>query len=261
MSNDLFDLSLLSLRRDRAARIGPALFLYDRVFGDILDRLGQIRRSFESALLIGVPDPGWPQRLSKVADKVRAIDPGLLFAHAGGGERKAVDALNVEPASFDLGVVIGMLDTANDLPAALLRLRFALRPDSLLIGAISGGDTLPELRAAMRSADAPAGSATPHVHPRIEASALAQLLTAAGFSIPVIDVDRVRASYRSFHDIVRDLRLMGTTNVLTKRSKVPLGRHARAAAEEEFMSRSVDGRTVETFEILHFAAWTPADSS
>ena len=46
------------------------------------------------------------------------------------------------------------------------------------IGAISGGDTLPLLRAAMRAADTPAGAASPHVHPRIEAAALAPLLAA-----------------------------------------------------------------------------------
>ena len=82
-------------------------------------------------------------------------------------------------------------------------MRYALRPGALLIGALSGGDTVPELRKAMRAADAVAGVAAPHVHPRIEASALAALLADAGFSNPVIDVDRVPVSSPPWTDWLR----------------------------------------------------------
>jgi len=257
--DELFDLRLASMRRDRAFRSGPALFLYERAFDDILERLRQIRRSFHSALLVGVPDPSWPGRLTSIAEEVQPIDPGPLFARAAGARRMDVEMLDVEPASVDLCVVTGVLDATNDLPAALLRLRIALRPDSLLIGAIPGGDTLPRLRSAMRVADGILGTASPHVHPRIEAAALGQLLMSAGFGLPVVDVDRVRASYRSFSGLIRDLRAMGMTNVMAKRSRKPLTGSAVAAAEEDFLSGNIGGRTVETFEILHCAAWTPAE--
>jgi hypothetical protein len=49
---------------------------------------------------------------------------------------------------------------------------------------------------------------------------------------------------------------MGVTNVLQERSRRPLTKAARTAAIESFVSAGRDGRTVETFEILHFAAWT-----
>jgi hypothetical protein len=51
---------------------------------------------------------------------------------------------------------------------------------------------------------------------------------------------------------------MGVTNVLHARSRRPLSRSARAAAAAAFDSAGTEGRTGETFEILHFAAWTPA---
>ena len=35
----LFDMELRALRRDRAARMGPELFLLDRAFYDCVDRL------------------------------------------------------------------------------------------------------------------------------------------------------------------------------------------------------------------------------
>ncbi|MBA3577493.1 MAG: SAM-dependent methyltransferase, partial [Sphingomonas sp.] len=161
------------------------------------------------------------------------------------------------PGSFDLALAIGTLDTIDDLPGALLRLRFLLRSDSLLIGAISGGETLQRLRQAMRAADVASGAASPHVHPRIEPAALAHLLSAAGFEGPVVDVERVRVSYRNLHKLVGDLRGMGATNILSARSRSPLTRAALAAAEADFESSAGQSRTTELFEILHFAGWTP----
>jgi hypothetical protein len=258
VTGELFDVDLRRNRRDRAFRGGAALFLNERAFSEILERLAEIRRSFSSALLIGCPDPEWPRRLSEMADQVTVLDPGRAFAHAAGATEIVEDSLDLEPGSFDLVVAIGTLDTVNDLPGALLRLRFLLKPDSLLIGAISGGETLPRLRQAMRAADAVMGVASPHVHPRIEPAALAQLLGSAGFAMPVVDVDRVRVTYRDLRQLVDDLRGMGATNILNARSRRPLTRAALAAAEADFRSGS-DERTAETFEILNFAAWTPAD--
>jgi hypothetical protein len=252
---DLFDMRLRAIRRDRAARSGPVLFLYHRAFEDVLERLAGIRRGFSSALLIGAPDPQWPRRLEQVAGHVVAADPGEAFARAAGGSTVIEERIDLEPGSFDLIVAIGTLDTVNDLPGALLRLRFLLKPDSLLIGAISGGETLPRLRQAMRAADAVTGVAAPHVHPRIEPAALAQLLGSAGFAMPVVDIDRVPVAYGEFGRLVADLRAMGATNVLSTRPRQPLTRDALAAAEAEFETEG-GKRTIETFEILHFAAWT-----
>jgi NADH dehydrogenase [ubiquinone] 1 alpha subcomplex assembly factor 5 len=246
MTNELFDEKIGLLRRARALRRGPELFLHDRALEDILDRLTLVHRRFRSALLIGAPDPAWPDRLRLRADAVQAIEPG--------------DVMEIEPGAFDLCVAIGWLDTVNDLPRALLAARFALREDSLFIGAVPGGDNLPLLRASMRAADEVMGAASPHAHPRIEPAALTQLLAAAGFTMPVVDVDRIQASYRSFADLVRDLRSMGATNILTARSRRPLSRAAVNSAAEQFLAGAEGGRVKETFEILHFAGWTPSSA-
>ena len=257
MSGNLFDMKARAMRRDRALRSGPALFVLERAFEDIIDRISAIRRGFASTLLLGAPDPGWPKRLAQVAEKVTALDPGPLFAAAADGARVREDAIDLEPGSFDLIVAIGTLDTVNDLPGALLRLRFMLKPDSLLIGAIAGGETLPRLRRAMRAADKQAGEASPHIHPRIEPAALAGLLASAGLTMPVVDVDRVEVSYRDLGSLISDLRAMGATNILSARSRRPLGRAAMQAAEADFAAGQLEGRTVETFEVLHFAGWSP----
>lgn len=251
----LFDIRQRSLRRDRAARIGPELFLYERAFDDCVERLELVQRRFGRALLIGCPDPTWPERLSPSAEQVDVLDPGELFAHRAGGKLVVEDAWEPEESSFDLIVAVGTLDTVNDLPLALRLLGHAIAPDGLFLAAFSGGDTLPQLRNAMRAADAILGAAAPHVHPRIEASAVAPMLSEMGFVHPVVDVDRVSVSYRSLDGLIADLRRMGATNVLSARP-VFVGRSARAAAVHAFASAGDGQRTTETFEILHSAAWS-----
>jgi hypothetical protein len=256
MAADLFDMDLRAARRDRAFRVGPELFLHERAFEDCLDRLGLVQRSFQSALLIGCPDSNWPDRVRQFAPQVDVFDPGREFAQAARGAQILEDRFHPVPQHYDLCVAIGTFDSVNDLPQALLRVRAALAPDSLFLGAFSGGDTLPQLRAAMRAADEHDGAAVPHVHPRVEPSMVTGLLSAAGFANPVVDLDRVAVRYRSISRLIGDLRAMGATNVLTSRSRRPLSRGALRSAEHAFAAASDDGHTTETFEILHFAAWT-----
>ncbi len=245
-----------ALRRDRAARTGPELFLHERAFADCLDRIALLRRRFKRGLLIGCPDPQWPERLREFVDVVSTSDPGPSFAAASGGQAVIEDAWEPAEAAYDLVLTVGTLDTVNDLPLALRLIHHAMGGEALLIGALSGGDTLPVLRRAMRAADLAAGAAAPHVHPRIEPSALAPLLDAAGFTDTVVDVDRVSVSYPSLERLVGDLRAMGATNALRSRPRF-IGGGARTAAEHAFIEAGDGLRAIETFEILHFAAWTP----
>ena len=248
-------MKLRALRRDRAVRSGPELFLHERAFADCLDRIALLRSRFARALLIGCQDPQWPERLGELVDGVDVREPGSRSAAEAGGETIVEDYWESAAGACDLVLAVGTLDTVNDLPLALRLIRHATSADALLIGAMSGGDTLPQLRAAMRAADAVAGAAAPHVHPRIEASALAPLLADAGFANPVVDIDRVPVSYRSFERLVGDLRAMGGTNVLLDRPRF-IGKAGRQAAARAFADAGDGSRTVETFEIIHFAAWT-----
>ena len=247
-----------ALRRDRAARNGVELFLYERAFADCLERIALIGRKFERALLLGCPDPHWPEHLREFTHQIDVRDPGCKFAGAAGGKALVEDAWEPPAGAFDLVLAVGTLDTVNALPVALRLIHYAMRGDALFIGALSGGNTLPQLRSAMRAADAVAGAAAPHVHPRIEASALAPLLADSRFVRPVVDVDRVAVNYPSLERMVADLRHMGATNVLSARPRF-VGQVARAAAIRAFAEAGDGSRTRETFEILHFAAWTAAN--
>lgn len=255
MPPDLFDRQLRAVRRDRAARKGPELFLLDRAFNDCLDRLRDIPRRFNRALILGCPSPDWLPQLAEVAGSLDIRDPGVIFAARSGGLQVDEDRTDLGTASYDLCFAVGTLDTVNDLPMTLQRIGQALKPDAPLIGAIAGGNSLSTLRAALIEAGRHAGRIVARTHPRIDAPTMAQLLTSAGFSMPVIDVDRVRLRYADFDALVRDLRSMGATSVLAQRPP-PMSKTELKLARQAFSAQGKDGRTEETLEIVHFLGWT-----
>jgi hypothetical protein len=248
-------MALRALRRDRAARTGPELFLYERAFADCLERIELHQKRFETALLIGCPNPTWRTRLGSVAGTIDVLDPGPLFAERAQGKLVTEDTWQAPDRAYDLVLAVGTLDTVNQLPLALRLIRHSIGDDGMFLAALSGGETLPQLRAAMRAADAQTGAAAPHVHPRIEAAALAPLLADAGFTGAVVDIDRVTVSYTSLEHLIRDLRAMGATNILKERPRF-VGRASRDTAARAFADAGDGTRTIETYEILHFATWT-----
>ena len=254
VNQDLFDRRLRSLRRDRAALIGPELFLYNRAFEDCLDRLRDIPRKYERALLLGCPAPAWPGQLREFANLVEVMDPGAIFSLRAGGRQIEEDRHDFGERQFDLCVAIGTLETVNDLPQALGRLWRSLESDSPIIGAIAGGNSLPALRTCLIEAERAEGRMVARTHPRIDATSLARLLQGAGFAMPVVDIDRVRIAYPNLTSLVRDLRGMGQTSVLAQRPPA-LSRSVAAAASAEFLRMGNGDRTEETVEILHFLGW------
>lgn len=255
VTRDLFDRKLRAQRRDRAAQIGPELFLYDRALDDCLERLQDISRSFERALLIGCPSPDWPNRLRQIVNEVDVLDPGRLFAEAAGGQQANEDRFDFGQDRYDLCVAIGTLDSVNELPLALHLIGRALRKDAPFIGAMAGGNSLATLRASLIEACRAVARVVGRAHPRIDPSSLAQLLTSAGFVMPVVDIDRVTLRYSRLEDLIADLRSMGATSVLTERAPI-FTKSEAGRLRTAFSDAGVDGQTEEIVEILHFLCWT-----
>jgi SAM-dependent methyltransferase len=258
--NAPFDRRLRRLRRDRAApRFEQADYLHRLVADEMVERLDLVRRGFARALDLGSGGPYLGERLRARGIEVAAADPGFLFARAREGVQCDEDRLPFADAAFDLIVSIGALDSVNDLPGALLLIRRALRPDGLFLGAMAGAGSLPRLRSAMLAADEAEGAAAPHIHPQIDVRAAGDLLTRAGFALPVADVDSRDVRFPDFVTLVRDLRAMGATNALAARSRKPVSRFGLAAAAADFASHAeADGKTRERFEILHLLGWAPS---
>ena len=91
---------------------------------------------------------------------------------------------------------------------------------------------------------------------------MGSLLQRAGFALPVTDVDTITVRYADPFALMRDLRAMGLTNVLTERRRTPLRRDTlmRMAAIYAERFADPDGRLRATFEILWLSGWAPHES-
>lgn len=258
MSQDApFDRRLRRLRRDRAARrFDEADYLHRLMADELIERLDLVTRDFRRALDLGCAGGYLTRRLRGRGLEVIGCDPGAAFAGRARGVQADEDRLPFADASFDLVVSAGALDGVNDLPGALILIRRALRPDGLFLAAFAGAGSLPRLKRAMLAADNVAGGAAPRIHPQIDVRAAGDLLARAGFALPVVDAQPVDVRFSALLDLVRDLRAMGATNLLAERSRLPLTRHALAAAIADF--EDGDGKTTERFEILHLLGWAPS---
>jgi SAM-dependent methyltransferase len=258
----VFDRDLLLRRRARAAALGPATFLLDRVATDLAERLSAVLRKFELAADLGTPGDAVRRALANVVGTMVAVDAWPLLSADKASLSVAADleTLPLRDGVLDLAVSALALQFVNDLPGTMAQIRRALKPDGLFLAALVGGQSLAELREAFAMAEAEIeGGVSPHVAPFVDVRELGALLQRADFALPVADVDRITARYASPHALMHDLRRMGATNALTARRRTPLRRATLRRMIEIYGERfaDADGRVRATFEIVWLSGWAP----
>jgi len=262
----IFDRMLLRSRRRRAAALGPANFLLDRVADDVADRLAAVLRRFDRALDLGTPGDAVRNALARLGSVGDIVAMDSLLTGKGAAASFVVadeEALPFGDAVFDLAVSGLSLQFVNDLPGALLQVRRALKPDGLFVAALIGGQTLTELRQAFAAAESEIeGGVSPRVAPFADLRDLGALLQRAGFALPVTDTDRVTVRYDSAFALMHDLRRMAAANALLDRRRVPLKRATLMRMAEIYADRfaDADGRLRATFEIVWLSGWAPHPS-
>lgn len=264
----IFDSRVVRQHRRRAAASERRDdFLFVESAERLADRLADINRAFPRALDLGSRD-GLLSRQLRGRGGIRflvACDPAPAFLAAAPSPKLAAeaDALPFAPRSFDLVLSNLALHWTNDLPGALLQLRLALKPDGLLLAAILAGETLHRLRAALIEAESEIeNGASPRVSPFADPRDLAALLQRAGFALPVVDSDRIEATYPDALALMRDLRDMGESNAVLVRRRGFSRRATLLRAAEIYQTRHAgsDGRIPASFEIATLTAWAPHES-
>lgn len=246
---EIFDQRLITLRRERAIRRGGLNFLHKRCAEDAVERVCDINRRFDKALIIGLPETRHFFLQSLPADKT---PKGMIECDA------LAEDLDIEAGHVDLVISLLHLHNINDLPGALFQLKQVLKTDGLFIGAVFGGETLKPLRHVLYGLDDKhLGGITARVSPFADYSQLAGLLQRTGYAQPVVDKDRVTVSYTKGETLINDLRDMGETNSLTSRETRYIGK----AYYEDIISQFEERNPFEVnFEILWMTGWSPHES-
>ncbi len=250
----IFSNKLRKLRRRKmlasAKSVDTARFVVDEMVEDIAERLAFLRHEPKTALVIG--DCSF--RLAGQIDPQGTTEADIV----GCFDRVEIDLEQPYPdtrSSNDLIACLGLLDTVNDLPGALVHIRNALAPGGLAIASFIGAGSLPMLRQIMLAADGDRPAA--RIHPMVDVRAGAQLLQRAGWADPVVDSQTLKVSYSSLQRLVKDLREQGLTSTLSSRAPY-VGKAGLARAEQAFAELAgEDGRVTETFEIVTLTGRRP----
>lgn len=255
---ELFDFASLAQRRDRAVGLGFADFLYREVAGLVAERLGEVKRDFRDVALIGTGAGAMTAALPPEA-QLTALDPSPRMAGTGGAVMSG-ETLPLKAEAHDLAISALILHHLNDPVGHLIQLRRALQPDGLMLTALFGGQTLSELRVSLAEAEAQIeGGLSPRVTPMGEIRDLGALLQRANFAMPVADSERFDVTYASPLDLMRELRAMGETNILSARRRQPMRRETLMRACEIYAQHfgTPEGRVRATFEVIFLTGWAP----
>jgi malonyl-CoA O-methyltransferase len=251
---------------DRAsASYEAAAVLQARVGDELLERLDFFRFEPQVVVDLGAGTgrlSGELKRRYKRASVVAVdIAPGMLrearrhFGLFRRFERVCADVrqLPFNDGSVDLAVSNLMLQWCDEPDAALAEIRRVLQPDGFFAFTTFGPDTLKELRAAWAAVDTYS-----HVNTFIDMHDIGDAFGRAGFTEPVLDVERVTLTYSDVLALMRDLKTIGAHNVTAGRPRGLVGRARLRAMEAAYERARVEGRIPATYEVIYGAAWGSA---
>ncbi len=159
-------------------------------------------------------------------------------------------ALPFEDASFDLVFSNLMLQWLQPPDAALREIRRVLKPGGLLLLSSFGPETLQELRAAWAAADDGV-----HVNDFVDVHDLGGAMQRAGFSEPVLDVDRHLRCYPDARALMRELKALGAHNVDARRARGLTGRAAYGRMLAAYERLRVPAGLPATWQVVHAVGW------
>jgi malonyl-CoA O-methyltransferase len=119
-----------------------------------------------------------------------------------------------------------------------------------------GPDTLRELRAATSAAS---DNGYTSVSRFIDMHDIGDALVRAGFSSPVLDVERFTLTYDDVKSVMRDLKSIGAHNATDGRARGLMGKAYFAKLEAQYEQFRQNGKLPATFEVVYAHAWRAKD--
>ena len=269
-----FEIDKKQVRRafSRAARdYDAAAVLQREVCTRMLDRLDCIKLQPSRIIDVG-SGTGWGtrqlgERYPKADVTALDIAIGMLQVARGTsswwqklfvGQRESfvcadVEALPIASGSVEMIWSNLALQWCNDLPATFVELQRVLKVDGLLIFSSFGVDTLQELRIAFNGVDG-----YNLLNRFADMHDIGDMLLAAGFSDPVMEMERITLTYDDVRAVMQDLKSIGANNATTGRASGMMGKTTWQRVTENYEKLRRDGKLPATFEIIYGHAWKPA---
>jgi malonyl-CoA O-methyltransferase len=161
-----------------------------------------------------------------------------------------VEALPLAANSLDMVWSNLTVQWCNDLPATLIGLHRVLKVEGLLMLSTFGPDTLKELRRAFHGVDAHT-----HLNRFADMHDIGDMLVAAGFAEPVMDMEYLTLTYDDVRSVLQDLKTIGANNATAGRGRGLMGKRAWQQLVENYEGLRVNGKLPATFEVIYGHAW------
>ncbi len=169
-------------------------------------------------------------------------------------QRVCADATRLPLAAACVDVVFSSLMLQwCDLDTAFAEARRVLKPDGFFTFSTFGPDTLKELRASWAEADG-----YNHVNQFMDMHDIGDALVRAGFTEPVLDVDRMQLTYEDVSALMRDLKTIGAHNVTAGRARGLTGKSRLQKMQTAYEAFRREGRLPASYEVIYGAAWGAA---
>ena len=160
------------------------------------------------------------------------------------------EALPLASRSVDMVWSNLAVQWCNDLPATFVELHRVIKTDGLLMFSTFGPDTLKELRVAFEGVDG-----YNHVNRFADMHDIGDMLVAAGFADPVMEMERITLTYDDVKAVMQDLRDIGAHNATAGRAPGMLGKTKWARIVQNYETLRRNGKLPATFEIIYGHAW------
>lgn len=263
----------------------------------LCDRVLDINRNFPKVLDFGanacniaraltVPDPD-PESakpsVEPIGKKIQSItcadtSPTLLYRDQDEPFNKDINITRevlqspeyvpYEAETFDLVMSSLSMHWINDLPSVLAQINNCLKPDAPFIAAMSGGDSLFELRGSLQLAESERlGGIGTHISPLADVRDVGNLLSRAGFKLLTVDVDDIIVDYPNTFALMADLQAMGEANAALRREPGGISKDVLLATEaiyrEMYGEEQEDGTITipATFRTIYMIGWKEGEAT
>lgn len=243
-------------------------FFHKVVLKDIFERLEFLVGDFENILLIDTTpflfaQAGGEEFCQK--KNVKNIDYAShfpeIFPNSLDVHKIENDYLSLAEKKYNLVIAPLCLHSINDLPGVLKQIFLSLKEDGVLIANVIGEQILGLFHRVLAEAELEqTGKFHPRVHPALDIRLIGNLLTRAGFTLPVSDVMVVPMAYKNLLTLFKDIRMMGESYGLQS-DNPPLTRQTVSQILKTFGERQdkIDNRFHFDVDIITMIGRSPSD--
>jgi malonyl-CoA O-methyltransferase len=264
VSTDVLDKRRIRKQFEAAVPTYDAAAVLQRTVADrLVQRLDAVSLKPEQILDAGCGTGYCARALARRSRRARVVGIDLVWRMAIEARRKAgwfartrfvnadAERLPFAPAAFDMVLSNFMLPWCDPARVFAEFVR-VLRAGGLFVFTSLGPDTLQELRAAWRRADADAS-----LHVFLDMHDVGDALIRAGFVDPVMDVERFTLTYPDAKALLRDLKAVGAGNAQRLRRRGLVGRSRFERFCAAYAATREDRRLPATCEVVFGHAWAP----